>query len=378
MKMFVTGDEFEKNGVKYPGIPFLVDQNMQLLPAPNQYLRYVAITRGRTSSPKTWLNYGNHLYEYFAFLEANNLSWDCVNTAHIAIWRDSMLERGCKRSTVNLRLRGVHLFYQWAQRSGLSHALPFDTDDVFVTKPRGFLSHLDASGGRFTANELTLQTHKAVPKFLHQDKAIRFLETLSPHRLKLMGYLMVLTGMRREEVAFMDYRVVPNPAGHRPDSMLNMELDATITPTKGSKTRVVKLPYDLGVALWDYLAFSRPKLAALFKRSRGRETTRLFLSEAGQELSIRHLNNSFAYVSRKTGIHCTPHMLRHTYGTYELIRMISKVGESKALLWVRDRMGHSSVTTTEKYIHAADLARHDGIDGYQTEICEALRRGYQP
>jgi integrase len=69
-------------------------------------------------------------------------------------------------------------------------------------------------------------------------------------------------------------------------------------------------------------------------------------------------------------------MLRHTYGTYELIRMTEKVGESKALLWVRDRMGHSSITTTEKYIHAADLAKHDDVDGYQSEICNVLRHGH--
>ena len=51
-------------------------------------------------------------------------------------------------------------------------------------------------------------------------------------------------------------------------------------------------------------------------------------------------------------------------------------GQSKALLWVRDRMGHSSITTTEKYIHAVDLVQHDDVDGYQAEVCEALRRGH--
>jgi hypothetical protein len=38
-------------------------------------------------------------------------------------------------------------------------------------------------------------------------------------------------------------------------------------------------------------------------------------------------------------------------------------------------MGHSSITTTEKYIHAVDLIQHDDVDGYQADVCEALRRG---
>jgi integrase len=64
----------------------------------------------------------------------------------------------------------------------------------------------------------------------------------------------------------------------------------------------------------------------------------------------------------KTGINCHPHLLRHTFGTYELLRMMHKKEEKLALMWVMDRMGHSSITTTEKYIHAVDLIQHDDVD----------------
>lgn len=271
MKLFLTGVEFTKYGVAYPSVPFLVDREMALVSAPNHYLRYIATVRGRTSAPNTWLTYGNHLYEYFAFLEANDLAWDTVNQTQIAAWRDTMLERNCNRRTVNQRLRCVHAFYEWSMRSSITHSLPFDTRDVWVAKPRGFLAHVDASGGRFAANELTIQTHNPLPKFLHIDKAIRFIEALSPHRLKLMGYLMLLTGMRREEVVGLDYRVVPNPAGHDPNKQLPMELDAELTPTKGSNNRTVMLPYDLAVALLDYYTWTRSKLASLYMRNHGRD-----------------------------------------------------------------------------------------------------------
>lgn len=375
MRLFVTDNEFVLYGLPRPGIPFLCDREMELVVAPNNYLRYVATVRGRTGSSQTWLTYGQHLYEFFAFLEDNNLPWDVVNQSQIATWRDSMLARGCARSTVNQRLRCVHAFYGWAARSGKVHALPFGTEEVWVAKPRGFLAHVDTSGGRFNANELTVQTHKPLPKFLYMAKAIRFLEAMTPDILKLMGYLALLTGMRRAEIAGLDYRVVPNPAGHDPEKQLPMVLDASITPTKGKKTRTVMLPYDLAVALWRYFCTTWTKRSLLHKRQYGKESTRFFLSHYGDELSMRYLNNAFAKVSAKTGTKCHPHMLRHTFGTYELLRMSQKEGQSKALLWVRDRMGHSSITTTEVYIHAADLVQHDDVDGYQADVCKALRHG---
>lgn len=349
---------------------------MELVNAPNEYLRYVATVKGRTRSECTWATYGNHLYEYFSWLEANGLHWDVINQTHMAAWRDSMLERGCKRSTVNQRLRCVDAFYVWAYRQRMVQSLPFDREDVRATKPRGFLAHVDASGGRSRANELTIQTHKPLPKFLHIDKAIRFLEALTPHSLKLMGYLALLTGMRREEIVCLDHRVLPNPAGHDTKKALPMTLDPAITPTKGNKERVVMVPYDLAVALWNYFCLDWPKRNALHKRKHGRESTRLFLSQYGDELSIRYLNNRFDRTTKKTGLKCNPHMLRHTYGTYELLRFDQKEGQSKALLWVRDRMGHSSITTTEKYIHAADLVQHDDVDGYQLQLMKALRDGH--
>jgi site-specific recombinase XerD len=168
---------------------------------------------------------------------------------------------------------------------------------------------------------------------------------------------------------------VPNPAGNDSDKQLPMVLDANLTPTKGKKTRKVMLPYDLAVALWDYFCRQWPKRNTQHKRKYGRESTKFFLSTYGEELSVRYLNNAFVKISKKSGIDCHPHMLRHTFGTYELLRMGQKQGQSKALLWVRDRMGHSSITTTEKYIHAADLVQNDDVDGYQQEVLEALRSG---
>ena len=376
MKLFLTDSEFRLDGVARPNIPFLCNAQMELVSAPNQYLRYVATVRGRTRSEATWRTYGAHLLEFFAFLEDNALTWNEITQGQIAAWRDAMLERHCERSTVNQRLRCVHSFYDWAVKSEVASTIPFSKQEIWVAKPKGFMAHVDASGGRFNANELTLQIYTPMPQFLHLDKAVQFLEAATPRRLQLMGYLMLLTGMRREEVAALDHRVVPNPAGRDPGKQMPMILDANITPTKGDKTRTVMLPYDLAVVLYEYFTFDWPKLLALHVRKFKAETTRFFLSRSGDPLSTKGVNNDFAKISRKTGISCHPHLLRHTYGTYELLRMSQKRGESQALLWVKDRMGHSSITTTERYIHATDLIQHEDIDGYIADVCRIISHGH--
>ncbi|WP_395407901.1 tyrosine-type recombinase/integrase [Pseudoduganella sp. UC29_106] len=99
-----------------------------------------------------------------------------------------------------------------------------------------------------------------------------------------------------------------------------------------------------------------------------------FLSTDGQEYSARYLNNAFASNSKKTGVVCRPHMLRHTYGTYEFLRVVNKYSQSQALLWVRDRMGHTSITTTEKYLHTAAILKNDDIDLYQSELLGAFSK----
>lgn len=351
---------------------------MELVDAPNRYLRYIATVRGRSRAPATWRTYADHLLEFFSFLEDNNFSWTEITIRIMATWRDSMVERQCKRTTVNQRLRCVRSFYSWATQQGLVSEVPFSTQDVQVSRSGAPVTHRHLHGNRIPANELTLRAIDPQPQFLRLENAVRVLEALTPSRARLMGYLMLLTGMRREEVVGLDYRVLPNPAGNVPGRALPMLLDGRITPTKGSRPRTVMVPFDLAVALIDYLTFERHPLQRQYTQRYDRETTRLFLSSRGEELSVKSLNHAFAQATQRSGIQCHPHLLRHTFGTYELLRMQRTHGDSQALLWVRDRMGHSSITTTERYLHSADLIRHDALDGYQQELCEALTHGHTP
>jgi integrase/recombinase XerD len=59
---------------------------------------------------------------------------------------------------------------------------------------------------------------------------------------------------------------------------------------------------------------------------------------------------------------------RHTYATYTLAYMRKHKSATDPLLYVRDRLGHSSVSVTERYLHYLDAIEDDLITAYQDEI----------
>ncbi|QYG02519.1 tyrosine-type recombinase/integrase [Massilia sp. NP310] len=372
MHLFFTDENFLYHGINRPKIPFICDDQMRLVDAPNKYLRYIATISGRTSSPRTWETYGNHLYEFFSFLEANSLSWKLIGLEELAAWRDSMLHRECSRTTVNQRLRCVQSFFKWADNVKLIKGHPFVSQRVRAAKHKGLLAHLDCAANSTVASVLTLPTHQTLPKFLRLEEALEVVAAIESPTLKLKIYLALLSGMRREEIVHLSYTVLPNPCGRDISKLVPMTLDNRLTPTKGSKTRTVMLPYDLAAALWNYFCIEWPLRNLKFQQREGRDSEKLFLSSHGYEYSIRYLNNALSTISSKTGITCRPHMLRHTYGTYEFLRVHRKYNSTQALLWLRDRMGHSSISDTEKYVHTAALLSNDELDQYQLTILGAL------
>ena len=51
--------------------PFLIDRNERPVSAANAWLRYIS----KRGSPKTWRTYAYALFDYFQYLEANNIDW---------------------------------------------------------------------------------------------------------------------------------------------------------------------------------------------------------------------------------------------------------------------------------------------------------------
>lgn len=117
---------------------------------------------------------------------------------------------------------------------------------------------------------------------------------------------------------------------------------------KGSKERIVPMGAQLRKYLWSWFNLYRPFCQHDY-----------FLTGAdGTPVSSSALKSLFARLRKKTGIQrLTPHLLRHTFATSYIV-----CGGSVEML--RILLGHSSIETTQKYMHLA------AVYDYQDNVYE--------
>lgn len=121
---------------------------------------------------------------------------------------------------------------------------------------------------------------------------------------------------------------------------LNLDSQVVLIRGKGSKERKIYLASAPVIrALKKYLQVRVPRVA---------DEPFFFLNRDGNRLSeqsVRRIINRYTDLSNQPG-HYTPHMFRHSFATY-LWDACGDVYEVKEIL------GHSSIKTTERYVHAS-------------------------
>jgi site-specific recombinase XerD len=145
---------------------------------------------------------------------------------------------------------------------------------------------------------------------------------------------MVRAGLRVGEVVALDVD--------------DVELDersgrATVWKGKGEKQRQVRLGKQVRRDLAAYLEV-RPEPP---ESRPSEDRSALFLSKTRRRLGARAVQAMVENAVRRAGIEkdVTPHTLRHTFAT----RFLRNGGDLAAL---RDQLGHASVATTNRYLHA--------------------------
>lgn len=121
---------------------------------------------------------------------------------------------------------------------------------------------------------------------------------------------------------------------------LNLDSQVVLIRGKGNKERKIYLA-SLPVinALKEYTLIRQPRCTS---------ETFFFLNRDGRRLSeqsVRRIINRYTQLAQQPG-HYTPHMFRHSFATY-LWDACGDVYEVKEIL------GHSSIKTTERYVHAS-------------------------
>ncbi|MDH4292296.1 MAG: tyrosine-type recombinase/integrase [Dehalococcoidia bacterium] len=197
---------------------------------------------------------------------------------------------------------------------------------------RLFFDYLMNEEGRSMLNPVTrisLRLPKPLPRHLKDDQVTRLFTFITDLRDRAMFMLMLRCGLRVQEVAELTVDAVEY--GRR---------QIFVFHGKGAKDRVVYMSEDAHAALMAYLAKRSSKAKGLFLVQKG--------PMRGKPLSVRGLQKRIEYYARKSSLDVSCHRLRHTMATQLL-------NADADLATIQDLLGHSQITTTQRYCRVANL-----------------------
>ena len=249
MRLVMATADLTVEGRSFAGFPMLLDDDGWPLEPAQSFLWHALITHGSIESKLTWEAYGRRLYDYFAFLSANDLAWNEDQKPHglsvLARYRNwSLGELGLNPNTVNKRLNLVVRFYDWCKRQGYVSHLPFGMRDVRTPSHQGFLAHVDRTGGVVSKPMVMARERKATIKFLIKEQVRQCLGARMDPSHALLFNLMVRTGMRSCEARTFPLTYVFNPRirrGLTPGQMIRVNLEPADMHIKYGKPRSVDL-----------------------------------------------------------------------------------------------------------------------------------------
>lgn len=370
MYFYLSNSSFEINGASYSKFPLIYDNSLDLVKPAFYFLMYHCITRGRVQSTHSWARYGQDMYDYFSWLEANNIEWadttEYSGQSIVALYRDWSLEH-CKLSetTINQRLRTIVMFYRYAYRQGWVDTVPFNIETVMISRQPGLLAHVNASSGTKQAPDILLKEKRRPLKVLSKAQANELLNAIENPTHKLMTRMGLQVGLRREEINTFPTKYAINPLdGKKRSGMFRVTLDPKHMRTKGSKARVVDIPWRLMADLWDYLIVTRHQLLTTAENN----PRELFLNQYGEPYKPEGFGLNHALVALNLNFEVTAHVLRHTYATHTLYEMRKSKTCQDPLLYLKQRLGHASINSTLVYLHYLDQVEDDLMTHYQEEI----------
>lgn len=371
MELVFADEGFQINGVSYPGFPIILTAELRSIPEVSAFLIYRCLHRGRVESKHTWASYGQALYDYLGFLNAANRDWRDVGffelgSSPLAAYRDwSMRSCGLSENTINLRLRVVCSFYNYARRQGWIERVPYDVETVRVAVNSVFLAHVDVTGGYVASPDILVKGKRTAIKILTKEQVRIFLNAVSCSTQKLIARLALSSGLRKEELLTFPSSYIFDPAQiSKGSSHFRVFCSPKDMELKGNKAREIDIPRSLMAALWQY---------KIHERNRSMQTScvesiPLFLSRYGVPYSPKGQSLNHMWKDLGLPFTVTPHMLRHTYATHTLHDMRRRKSVIDPLLYVRDRLGHSSVATTQRYLHLISMIEDDVMGEYQEFI----------
>jgi site-specific recombinase XerD len=286
-------------------------------------------------SPKTLRSYAYALCHWLAHCEELGMDWAKVRSEDVLRYRNGLT---ATNQTRNYRIGRIKTFYEWCRPFGVAN--PFEA----LLRLKRFLF---------------LPVQRSEVRLVSLADAGKFMGELS-ERDALIAKIIVNCGLRRSEVLSL------------PRSLLAERPEGRTVPFivrgKGEKERELRMPVTLQreLAAW---AAVRPASKWLFHRN-------------GRPLCGDTIGAAFRKARRISGISVRPHLLRHVFATLLLAQMEARCkgsrGMGAALKAVQMALGHSQLTTTERYLHMLDPGMDDDCYGALVDKIAAGLTGGKP
>lgn len=312
-------------------------------------------------------SYVRDLKVFFNYLDAKSLDYKDVQPINIGWYIEYLngyepnkirIENVSKRAigTINRMLAAVSAFYKYCELVIKDVKSPFIMTGTKRPQSmyRGLLYH---AGHSEVSNRLfKLKTPKQLKRRLFPDEVENFRSELKSLRDKLIFDILYEGGLRIGELLGLQINDYSEP---NPEEVVG-ELYVVYRPENKrdaqAKTgsRVVHLPMPLIYEIESYITEHRP-----YKKGANTLFVALKGKSKGESLERSTIEKNFHECSLKTGILCTPHMLRHTH--------ITELGEAGYdVKFIKERVGHADINTTMKYTHLSVQSLKDAYKRYYT------------
>ncbi len=266
----------------------------------DNFLRYLDIQKG--VSAHTLRAYSKDLGEFAEFVKKGPAQIELIDVrAFVA----QQIKNGLSKTTAGRRLAAVRSFLKYLNREGYIEANPAK----LVSTPKA---------------------QKLLPKFLTVDETFSLIEQpagigFMKARDRAILELLYSSGLRVSEIAGLTMEDI------------NTREAVVRVKGKGRKERILPVGSKALDAIKSYLV---EKL--LLKR----RSTTVFINRRGGKLSERGIRRIVVKYAKQSGIGGSigPHTIRHTFASHLL--------QSGAdLRVIQELLGHSSLSTTQKYTH---------------------------
>jgi len=269
--------------------------------------------RNKPASAHTISNYARDLRQFSEYLQSTKTRLGDVDHIFIRDYLGRLYDRKLKKTSVARQLACLKSFFKLLVREGRLRANPAE----LVSSPR---------------------LPKLLPSLLQESEAATFVQlpqgdSLKNRRDRAILELLYASGLRVSELVGLS------------DHQLDMPQQLVKVLGKGRKERIVPFGDFAARAITDYLS-ERDRLGLALPEANG--TRPLFVSVNGLRLNsrdVQRLVERFRLDLSATR-RITPHTLRHSFATHLLER-------GADLRSIQELLGHSSLSTTQKYTHVS-------------------------